>query len=93
MKPIERVTLDPAKADYGALYGARVGAYTLLELGSGTTVIVGHMSCGSWDDATRHVRRMQSDGRRADADSDRRVSKATFDSWMALTPDSLSGIS
>lgn len=74
--------LDPNRTDYGATYGARVrnrwGQWvTLLELPSGTVVIVGHVSCGNRESALAHADRCHNH------DGDRRITKAQFDSWKA----------
>lgn len=76
----EWVELDPAKAQYGCRFGARVRnddgeAVTLLEMPSGSVVIVGHMSCSNRESAERHAQRSFR------SDADRSVSKAKFDSW------------
>lgn len=65
------------RADYGATHGARIGRNTLLELPSGSVVIVGHMTCGNRNSALEHVQHCHP------SDSDRRLSAATFRSWIA----------
>lgn len=78
MKDIPWFPLDPSKADHGAVNGARVAGCTLLELPSGTCVVVGLMSCANRTDAERCAR--ANPGR---ADKDRTVTEARLLSWSA----------
>lgn len=86
MKGFTWIKLDPSRADHGAVYGARPGrGMTLLELESGTVAIVGHMSCAGRADAEQHASRMLEDTGPygGNAEADRRISAATFNTWRA----------
>lgn len=80
-KDLEWFPLDPAKADLRATHGAYINGVTLLELPSGSVVVVGFMSCGSRASAESHVRRYTADA--LSRELDRRVSRATLLSWAA----------
>jgi hypothetical protein len=69
--------LNPELSDYRAEWGARVNGQTLLEMASGTVVIVGQMTCASRADAERHAAGCHL------SDNDRRVTAATFESWLS----------
>lgn len=76
LKEIDWFPLDPAKADYGAVFGAYVAGCTLLELESGIVTVTGVCSCTTRTDAERIARKNS-----GPQDKDKFISRKTLLSW------------